>query len=460
VAFPSIRSSISTSGATAATNPVVNLPATIDAGDTLLVAIRSASTTAFTWPAGWTEVVDSQADASDDTLGIAWRKADGTEDGGTVTVTGTVSGRFAALAWAIQDAADPTVTAPTVSTVASGFAITADPPSLNAGSAKDYLWFSIGSAEGENTFSSYSANYTLGQLNNNSGAAGSVALNARIAGSARQLNIQTEDPGVVTWTGADDQWMAVTVAVHPAPPTGFKDAVFRTKVRATVWKDAVARIRSAVRAYRDAVVRTSVDIRGFRDATARLRSAATAYRDANARVTSAIQAFRDAAVRIAVESGATTVYRDAVSRVRLRLSQSASPNIDELRTGWTTNAGGTSTLWGRVNEVVRDDSDYIQSTASPTNDTIIFGFTDLQDPGDNNGLRLRLAIGKNTAGGDTINLAVTLRAGLTDIATRNFNDLSSDISEVSVLYTSAEVDDFRATGGFATAGVKIVASSS
>jgi hypothetical protein len=408
LASPAVRSSVVTAGSAAALNPVVNLPATIEAGDTLLVVIRSTGTASFTWPAGWTELLESAADASDDAFSVGWRLADGTEDSGTVTINTNVTERFAALAWAISGATDPTSTPPTISTVVSASTLTPNPPSLNTGVSKDYLWFSIASSEGENTFSSYSTNYGLGQINTNTGTAGAVANNCRIAGSARQLTAQTEDPGVITWTGTADDTMAITIAVHPTQLQGYRDAVFRIKTRADAWNDAVARIRSSVLAYRDAVV------------------------------------------RIAVVLPISDVYRDAGARSRLRLSQSASPNLDFFNDGWTTHLGGSSQLYQRIDELARDDADYIRSVLDPGDDLVVFTMSALQDPGDNNGLRMRFVTGKSAAGGTTINLVVQLRTVVGGItATRTFNDLSADLTEVSILWTSAEVDTFRANDGFA-----------
>jgi hypothetical protein len=452
MAFPSVRSSVVTAGSTAALNPVVNLPATISAGDTLLVAIRSTGLATYTWPVGWTELFQSSADASDD----AWSV------GGTVTIDTNVTERFAALAWAIQDAADPTVTPPTVSSIISASTLTPNPPSLDTGASKDYLWFSIASSEGENTFSSYSTNYTLGQLNTSSGSAGAVANNCRIAGSARQLATQTEDPGVITWTGTADDTMSVTIAIHPAVVQfdAWKFATTRVRVIATAWRDAVTRIRSSIRAFKDATARIPVDIRGFKDTSVRISSVVGAFKDANVRIASAIQAFQDAAIRIAVESGVVDVYKDAVSRVRLRLSQSASPNLDFFNDGWTTHLGGSTQLYQRIDELARDDADYIRSVLDPVDDLVVFAASSLKDPGDNNGLRMRFAMGKSGAGGTAINLEVQLRTLSGAVGTRTFNDVSGDLTEFAIVWTPSEVDDFRAGEGFSSPYIGFRATSS
>ena len=59
--------------------------ASISPGDVLLAIVRSPAATTFSWPAGWTELVETGADASDDVESVAWRLADGTE-GASITV--------------------------------------------------------------------------------------------------------------------------------------------------------------------------------------------------------------------------------------------------------------------------------------------------------------------------------------------------------------------------------------
>ena len=118
MAFPSVRSEVATNGTTAVTAAVVSLPGTYVAGDTLLVIIRNAATGGFSFPAGWNELHDASPDGAAGFTGIAWKEANGTE-GTTVTVTQT-SSKFAAVAYAIQGAADPSLLPPEISTVAVG----------------------------------------------------------------------------------------------------------------------------------------------------------------------------------------------------------------------------------------------------------------------------------------------------------------------------------------------------
>jgi len=105
MAFP-VATTATTNGTTATSSPVVNLPASIAAGDLLLCVFRLAVASALTgqihWPADWTELFDDSSDGADDQMAMAWKKADGTE--GTTMTLFCTSGKFAALAWRITGA--------------------------------------------------------------------------------------------------------------------------------------------------------------------------------------------------------------------------------------------------------------------------------------------------------------------------------------------------------------------
>ncbi len=217
MAFPSRRSAwAATNGSTAAATKTINYPATVVAGDTIICNLRTAALGAHTFPADWTVAIDN---ASVDQEAWAWKKADGTEGGGTFQVT-SATAKFAALTVAFQGATDPTVTPPAFTTVATGSSNVPDPPSLTpGGGAQDFYWIWSGGWEGEQTSppTGNPTNYADGPAGANSGTGGAIATNCRVAVAGRQLNAATEDPPTWTISVADD-WMAVTVAIFPAPP--------------------------------------------------------------------------------------------------------------------------------------------------------------------------------------------------------------------------------------------------
>lgn len=219
MAAPAIRSAIGTSGSPATATPVVSLPATVKAGDTLFVAIRCAVGGAVGWPGAagvWNEMHDASDDIDDDENAFAWKLADGSEGGTTITLSSAL-GKFAAAAWAVSGAISPKKMAPELSTVAIGSASNPDPTAVTpGGGAADYLVLALAFAGGEPVFSAYPTSYTLGQVNADSLVAGATTTNARIAGAARQLAAATtENPGNFTYTGTVAGWTAFAVAFYP-----------------------------------------------------------------------------------------------------------------------------------------------------------------------------------------------------------------------------------------------------
>jgi hypothetical protein len=219
VAFPAVVNTNTTRGTTASATPVVNLPASIVAGRTLVVLFRCAVAGAIGWPDGnWIELFDASSDGADDQMACAYRKATGSE-GASITLSCT-SGKFAAIAYQISGAADPAVTPPQLSTVAFGASAEPDPTTCTpTGGAKDYLWLWLGGWEGEQTSppAGDPANFT-GAIGADSGTASTPGTNCRVAGSTRQLNAASLDAGLWTIDPTED-WTAYLMAIHPAPPS-------------------------------------------------------------------------------------------------------------------------------------------------------------------------------------------------------------------------------------------------
>lgn len=214
-AFPTVTATNTTSVTAAATPAVINLPATVNADDVLIVFLRSASSGTHTYPGDWTVI--KQVGTPDQTS-VAYKQAVGNEDGTTINVTIT-SSKYAALSWSIAGATCVTTQAPEISAGGSGSSLTPDPDTVTpTGGAKDYLWLAMFAEEGENTLSTYPTNYPNNNITANTGAGGATTTNCIVGGAKRNdLNAASEDPGVFTLTsvtGADD-YRAYTIAVHP-----------------------------------------------------------------------------------------------------------------------------------------------------------------------------------------------------------------------------------------------------
>ena len=231
---PSVAGVAESATTTAGTSHTINLPASIVAGETLLV-ISDKGSTAATIDAltGWTELIDEN---SANGLYAIWRKADGTE-GATITLTSSAATRLASIAYRVQNAADPSVTAPEIATTGSGTSATPDPPSLSpSGGSKQYLWIAWAGMAGEeaddDTWGNTSpASYSPSVPRQKACGTVGTNLGGKILSAERLNTTATEDPGTF---GVDVSaaWRSQTIAISPQPaaaPSG--GWVFRRRDR-------------------------------------------------------------------------------------------------------------------------------------------------------------------------------------------------------------------------------------
>lgn len=216
MASPAIATTATTNITTSADPWTVNLPASIANGDLVVLHLRTGGgAAALNVPSGWTSLVtDNASDASDDKTSILYRVCDGTE-GTTLSVDWTGTAKGSAIAYRItgHDAG----TAPTLSTVAVGTDATAEPGAAVLDQSRDWLILAFTGLDGETqTITTWPTNYTLNQLEANSGTAGAATINNRTAAAGRQVTTASETPGAFTWSASPSTgWTAYTVAIAP-----------------------------------------------------------------------------------------------------------------------------------------------------------------------------------------------------------------------------------------------------
>lgn len=216
MAFPTIGAGVVTQVTTATTSPAINMPATVTAGDTLLVGIRVNVGGAIGWPADWNELADSAPDGSGDEVAVAWKKADGTEGGTTVTLS-TGNGKCEAITTRITNAADPAVNPPEINTVATGSSVNPLPNAITpSGGAQDYAINYLFSIAGEGVISANPAGWSLvGTATSGTGGATTSNGVHRHYKQTTPTNAATYTPVSATW-GEINDWTAYLVAVYPA----------------------------------------------------------------------------------------------------------------------------------------------------------------------------------------------------------------------------------------------------
>lgn len=191
------------------TNHPVNLPASIAAGNLLLIFFASNSTQTITDPSGWTVTLTK---TNTDHFRIYSKIATGSE-GATQTIS--LSGATRANATSYQISGNrPTVTSSDieVSTASDASTATPNPPNLApAWGAARNVWFAATFAtSGGYTFTSCPADYTSSCLNVNS----STSAGNGVATGYRILDAASDDPGTYSTATAVTR-STYTVAVRP-----------------------------------------------------------------------------------------------------------------------------------------------------------------------------------------------------------------------------------------------------
>ena len=193
------------------TNHTVSLPASIQAGELLIVVFSSHGSESVGWPAGWNEIFETAEGGGNATLAVAWREADGGE-GATITVTTGTAEESGHVSLRISGAEDPDTQPPEISAgaeAASG--AQPDPDNLTpTGGAEDFLWIAICGWNERILTGTDPTNYSGAVVQQ----ASAWSDNGAVA-SFRDLNAASENPGIFQMSSSD-AWVAATVAVHPA----------------------------------------------------------------------------------------------------------------------------------------------------------------------------------------------------------------------------------------------------
>lgn len=187
----------------------------IASGDTL-IALGSAdgnpSDLIWLTSDGWTNLAISGGVTAQGR--IAYKKADGTEDGTTTTLTTDDAEQKCGRIWAISGASDPTVTAPEQGTWVDGSS-NIDPPSLTpSGGSDDYLFIAFYAHNDTNLATGYPTNYDDNQATQATSSGGGSADGV----ATRALTASSDDPGA--FTNSTNAAKGQTIAIYPVAAGG------------------------------------------------------------------------------------------------------------------------------------------------------------------------------------------------------------------------------------------------
>ena len=213
LAAPVVASVTETAFGTDTTDHYVNIPATVNAGDLLIVLFTNDRNESVTTPGGWS-LLASDANGAHVRLSVYYKIAAGAEDGTTVNFVTSASEQAAAQVYRISSWHG--TTPPEISTAATGTDTAPNPASLNPAGwdVAETLWLAVaGQDRGDQSGpTAYPASYTDGMSTLSSDGTGSC----RIYSARRLLAAASEDPDAFT-IPVSEQWVAFTIAVRPAP---------------------------------------------------------------------------------------------------------------------------------------------------------------------------------------------------------------------------------------------------
>lgn len=216
MAFPVIESVTETTFASDTTAHVVSMPASVNAGDALIVIFTNDGSATVTTPSGWTQLY-TLANGTALTGGAYAKVASGSEGGGTVDFVTSATESASAQCYRISGwhGLITGVEAGTAGSITTG--TTADPPSLSPSwGALDTLWLATCHTSTTQTISSGPTSYTnLTQTSSGSGTTFAQTISAR-----RSNNTATEDPGVFTTSGTGASKVYNTLAIRPLTSGG------------------------------------------------------------------------------------------------------------------------------------------------------------------------------------------------------------------------------------------------
>jgi len=216
--FPQVASVTETTFSADTTNHYVAMPATVAAGDLLLVLFTNDGDATVTTPGGWTQI-NTLVRSTYARGSIFAKDAVGNEGGTTVNFQTSLTEQAAAQVYRI-------LAADWYGDIANGIASasfdpgavqTPDPPSLNpaAWDVEKTLWIAYAAGSAWTSVTSYPTNYTNGRhIVTTADTTGASASSAR-----RESEAASEDPGIFTMSESRSG-VVFTIAIRPSSGGG------------------------------------------------------------------------------------------------------------------------------------------------------------------------------------------------------------------------------------------------
>jgi len=123
------------------------------------------------------------------------------------------------------------------------------------------------------------------------------------------------------------------------------------------------------------------------------------------------------------------------------MAQKMRPVADVVFAGWTPTPASPATHFDKLDETVRDDTDFTTSPSAPDGtQPLTIELTAVQDPLTSVGYFWKYVLAKNLSGGATVNVLVELLEGSTVRSSQTHNDIPSTPTEFTLTPTPVEAD--------------------
>lgn len=318
MAFPQVASVTASSQSPNSTTSTVTLPGTFSAGDLFIgIVAADSGAGAMTWPAGWTEILDSAGTGFQLSIGYRIAQAGDTAPGVTHTTERSNHLLIRITGW-------HGTTAPEITTMATGSSVNPNSGSLTPSwGVADTLWISVAASD-DSVAHTYTG-FPYASNNNENGTATSAA---RVAMATTESAAASVDPGNFT-ISASETWGAVTIGVRPAAGSSLSRTATDSLTHSESLTRTVTLARSASDAWTssDTATRVATLLRAIADALTHSDTAAASKilpRSASDSRTSSDTATRTLTLARSVADALT--HSDTVARA-LTLARSVADSL-------------------------------------------------------------------------------------------------------------------------------------
>jgi hypothetical protein len=222
--FPTVDNTCTSLTSSASTSHSPCLPSGIAVNKLIVVIFSAQGSQTITWPAGWTALCTSTAQAGNLQGETRYRIADGSE-GSSISVSTSGSTRTAHQAYLIGGWGG-TSSDVACGTPSANNGTNPNPPALTPSwGAADDLWIVPLAARGGGTISADPASYTNGF----GSSTGTGTTDAQTRSARRNLNATSDDPGTFTMTS--ESYVVSTIAVKPGTAGAAAGGFFRRRAQ-------------------------------------------------------------------------------------------------------------------------------------------------------------------------------------------------------------------------------------